>query len=157
MLMKINRFLITTICLLTTGYLLFYLLAPKANTQVMQWKAVNKGIETQTVQTLAINARNTQIIYAGTQTSGIFKTTNRGISWQPINQGLTGQDVRALVIDPNNSEILYAAIYGAGVFKSLNGGSNWSFSGAGIPTNYCINPLIIDPVNTNTLYVGHYT
>lgn len=138
-------------------YTFIHISISEVNTQSGSWKEISKGISGNTVQTLAVDSRNSNILYCGTQRSGIFKTIDGGANWLPVNIGLTGMDVRSIVIDPTNSNILYAAVYGAGVFKSTNAGSNWSITGPGIPANYCIKPLIIDPINPNILYVGHYT
>ena len=55
------------------------------------------------------------IIYAGTYDSGVFKSTDGGSTWEPINSGLTSPRINDIVIDPNSS-IVYAGT-GGGVFK----------------------------------------
>ncbi|MBT9165132.1 MAG: Xyloglucanase [candidate division WS2 bacterium] len=145
------------IVILAITVTLAYLPNIEVNTQTGTWKDISRGITGLTIQALAIDSRNNNILYAGTQSSGIFKTIDGGASWLPVNTGLTGIDVRSIVIDPTNSNIIYAVVYGYGVFKSINAGSSWAITGSGIPANYCINPLIIDPTNPNILYVGHYT
>src|SRR5437588_8263800 len=41
------------------------------------------------IHSLAIDPTNPAIIYAGTDSSGVFKTTNAGKSWNGANSGLT--------------------------------------------------------------------
>jgi photosystem II stability/assembly factor-like uncharacterized protein len=87
------------------------------------------------VLSLAIDPNNSNIVYAGTDTGGVFKTTDGGASWKNVGTplkdigpakftNLTGTMVRDLVIDPNNSGTIYAATED-GVFVSINSGEDW--------------------------------
>ncbi len=77
-----------------------------------------------------------QTIYAGTNASGIWKTTDGGKYWQCITDrsGYSNVGVQDIVIDPANASVVYAATgistygraYGAGIIKSINGGNSWS-------------------------------
>ena len=73
---------------------------------------------------LAIDPANTSIIYVGTESGSIYKSTDGGANWNPVNTGL--QNIHALAIDPSNTSIIYAGTWGNGVYKSSNGGANWS-------------------------------
>lgn len=75
-----------------------------------------------TVNSLAIDPADSQIVYAGTLGGGVFKTTNGGTSWKPVNTGLANTDIRSLAIDPTDTRIVYAGAYSGGVFKTTNGG-----------------------------------
>jgi photosystem II stability/assembly factor-like uncharacterized protein len=84
-----------------------------------QWVPINNGLYGGSVNSLAIDPKNTQVIYAGTNGDGIFKSTDGGNSWNKINTGLTDTHIRSLAIDPTNTQIIYAGT-GSGVFKSTN-------------------------------------
>jgi hypothetical protein len=45
----------------------------------MSWKPVNVGLTSTHIGSLAIDPTNTQVLYAGTEDAGVFKTTNGGI------------------------------------------------------------------------------
>ena len=113
------------------------------------------------ITAIAINPINTAIIYAGTEKSGIFKSTNSGKNWIPINSGLSnwyGQsiysEVVSLAIDPQNPETIYAGFkWDSGVFKSRNEGGNWKAVNSGL-SNFEINSLVINPSNSSTLHAG---
>lgn len=88
------------------------------------------------VLTIAIDPNDEDIIYAGTDGGGIFKSMNAGTSWNQVGAplkiigaakfaNLTGSIVRDLVIDTNNSDVIYVGT-DKGVFVSINGGENWS-------------------------------
>jgi photosystem II stability/assembly factor-like uncharacterized protein len=95
-----------------------------------QWTPV--GPEGGYVTALAINPNTPNTLYAGTQGSGVFKSTNGGANWRAVNIGLTNTTVNALAIDPNTPNILYAET-GRGVFKSTDGGANWTATMSGFP------------------------
>ncbi len=88
------------------------------------------------VTSVAIDYSNPNIIYAGSNYSGLWKTTDGGANW--INKtdilGIPGMGVSSIIIDPLDHNILYIATgsneralmtYGIGVLKSSNGGSTW--------------------------------
>ena len=77
----------------------------------------------------------------------------------------------ALAIDPNNTDVVYvgtsarvAAQPQAGLFKSTDGGGSWIRLGSGYPAgntgnaiqfvNQWINVIIVDPANSNILYLA---
>jgi HEAT repeat protein len=89
----------------------------------------------------AIVATDRQTLYAGTATTGVYKSADAGQSWQPAWSGLglaAGQmvHVSALRSDPQEPEVLYAAVdyvvggttvqaSAAGLFVTLDGGASW--------------------------------
>src|SRR5204863_7192090 len=64
---------------------------------------------------LAIDPESPTTIYAGAESSGVFRSSDGGGSW--THTGLTDLDVRALAIDPLTPTTLYAGTHGAGVVK----------------------------------------
>jgi len=101
------------------------------------------GIE---IYSIAIDPSNTQILYAGTNRLGVFKSLDKGNSWNKIGGGAT-----AIAIDPTNTQVIYT---GAGtVYKSKDGGSSWEEISKGVISGY-INTIAIDLSNTQILYVG---
>ena len=85
------------------------------------------------VLSLAVNPANANVIYAGTDGGGVFRTTNglntnaAQVSWTQVGRaqtGLTNGIIRDIQIDPTNTSILYAAT-DAGVFRSTGGGDTW--------------------------------
>src|SRR5262249_6560676 len=103
------------------------------------------------VQALAIDPQNPDIAYAGTRT-GMFKTTNGGISWSGMDSAIVAL---SFAIDPRTAGTVYAGGYG--VFKSTDGGTNWTAPDSTWPSystgQYVrVNALPIDPQNPTTLY-----
>jgi hypothetical protein len=71
----------------------------------------------------ALSAPN--IAYLGTGGSGVYKSTNGGLSWQPA--GLTGEYIWSVAVDPADPDLVYAATSTPGSLKvSLDGGATWT-------------------------------
>jgi photosystem II stability/assembly factor-like uncharacterized protein len=96
----------------------------------------------ETPVSLAVAPTNAQIIYAGTPSSGVYRSTDGGQSWESLNTGLdmapgVALRITAMVVDEQNPErIIVATAYGLGskvaggsVYESLNGGRQWAKRG----------------------------
>lgn len=117
------------------------------------------GLASYSTTSLAVNPTNSNILYVGTSGGGVFKSTDGGITWTAINDGLPDPTVRnfsILVIDPLNPNVLYTASGTDRLYKSIDGGIRWTDTSAGISTPYILD-MAIDPITTNTLYVGIYS
>jgi photosystem II stability/assembly factor-like uncharacterized protein len=113
------------------------------------WSQSNTGLDG--VYVLAIDPRNSNIVYAGGPS--MFKSTNAGGSWSAIGN-LIG--VGLVQIDPGNSQTVYAVACDSDycdssvLYKSTDGGGNW-IGIFGNPSS-----LVIDPTHPNIIYVGTY-
>ncbi len=81
---------------------------------------------------IAIHPQNSQIIYVGSpgelghEGSGVWKTTNGGLSWFPITDSFPTLAIAAIAIDPTNPDRVYVVTVDFGLFRSDDGGTNWS-------------------------------
>jgi photosystem II stability/assembly factor-like uncharacterized protein len=110
------------------------------------WRAMGPGpigtVDAGRVAALAIDPRNSQVIYAGAAQGGVWKSTNGGTSWSALTDTQCSLAIGALVLDPLNPDIVYAgtgeqnysgdSFYGCGVLKSTNGGTTWTILGSSI-------------------------
>jgi hypothetical protein len=104
------------------------------------------------VTAIAIDPSNPGTIYAGTNGSGMYKSTDGGTTWSAVNNGITSLDIQALAIDPSTTLTVYAGTQ-AGLFKTLDGGNTWNSSGAGL-LDPNVNALVVDPRNPRMLYAA---
>jgi len=83
--------------------------------------------------------------------SGIFESTDGGLSWTVSNSGLPQAVVETLTIDPANPSVIYAGT-SSGLFKTTDGGQDWT----AVPglTTTLVNQVVIDPSNFSTLYAA---
>jgi hypothetical protein len=74
-------------------------------------------------------------VYSAADVSGIFKSTNGGLSYVNINQGLHSPKVATLAITADNEQILYAGTgdkgNNGGLFRSIDGGDTWEITNKG--------------------------
>jgi photosystem II stability/assembly factor-like uncharacterized protein len=54
------------------------------------WTALNRGLATLNVRSLAQSLIDPQIFYLGTNGSGLYKSRNRGEEWEPVPTVLPG-------------------------------------------------------------------
>ena len=61
------------------------------------------------MEALVSDPNNSQVFYAGTDSAGVFKTTDVGSTWQPARERPAPYArVISLAVDPQNSNTLYA-------------------------------------------------
>jgi hypothetical protein len=103
------------------------------------------------ITAIAVDPRDTtgNVMYAGTDNGGIWKTVDGGNDWTPLTDYQTDPSgnpisvsVGAMAIDPNNLNTVYAgtgvpttastAQPGIGILKSTNAGKSWTLIGANI-------------------------
>lgn len=87
-------------------------------------------------RSLIVHPSNSNILWAGAVSGGVWKSVDAGQTWTPPNGSLTNFAVSSMAIDPNNANTLYAGtgegffngdgLQGAGLFKSVDGGLNWA-------------------------------
>src|SRR5439155_1064824 len=147
------------------GVLLGALLVTSSRTAeggINSWTSTN-GPGGGPIGALAIDPVTPATLYAGTDSNGVFKSTNGGASWSAVNTGLTVKTVSNLAIDPQTPATLYtatreAAGFGSGgvVNKSTDGGGSWSAANTGLPNYSYLTALAIDPQTPATLYATTY-
>ena len=93
-------------------------------------------------------------IYISTQTEGMYRSSNNGMSWEQINNGLPRDPYRLAMVGsfverPNG--VLYASCSMPGLLRSTNGGNSWENilpDTLNLPTSF----LIFG--NDDTMYVS---
>lgn len=78
------------------------------------------------VYRLTVSPQKPDIVYCGTETGVIFKTTDKGLHWTPCNATHNfGGPIFALQVDPNNANTIYAG-GGQNLWKTTDGGETWT-------------------------------
>lgn len=89
------------------------------------WKKMESATAPITIDSLAIDPRDDDTIYAGTFWRA-FKTTDGGKSWRVISNGMIDDsDVFAVDIDPRNPDNVFASAC-SGIYYSANKGEKWA-------------------------------
>ena len=105
---------------------------------------------------------NPDIMYAGTASGGLWKSTSGGIKWLPIFDNEATASIGAVAVQQSNPSVIWVGTGegnprnslngGYGIYKSLDGGKNWILMG--LEKTRHIHRVIIDPTNPNTVYAA---
>jgi len=87
---------------------------------------------------------------------GMFVSRDFGRSWSYTDLGLGDSccEQGLVTVDPRNPGTAYADTYARGLLKTRDGGATWQTVGSGLPSLTVASPLIIDPSDSSTLYLG---
>lgn len=110
----------------------------------------------------AVNPKNPFEFYVAVASGHIWKTTNNGTTWKPVFDNYGAYAIGCLAIDQNNPNIVWAGTgennsqralgYGNGVYKSVNAGKSWK--NMGLKTSRQVGKILIDPRNSDVVYVA---
>lgn len=128
----------------------------------LKFRAIGPAIASGRVIDLAVNPNNFDEFYVAVASGGVFKTTNKGTTFQPIFDNYGSYSIGCVTIDPNNSHVVWvgsgennsqrSVSYGDGVYKSIDGGK--SFKNVGLKKSEHIGKIIVDPRNSDVVYVA---
>lgn len=114
------------------------------------------------VNTIAVHPKDEKIMYLGFSRGGVFKTIDGGKNWVPIFDNQPYLSIGHIVIDEKNPNTVYVgtgdpnigyySAIGDGIWKSTDAGKTWANIGLGAQS--IISKIIIDPLNSNTLYAA---
>lgn len=105
---------------------------------------------------------NPDIMYVGTASGGLWKSTSGGIKWEPIFDKEVTASIGAVEIQQSNPSVIWVGTGegnprnslngGYGIYKSLDGGKSWM--AMGLEKTRHIHRIIVDPTNPDVVYVG---
>jgi photosystem II stability/assembly factor-like uncharacterized protein len=130
------------------------------------WKTTNAGqswtnltpeLSNLATTVLAMAESNHNVIYTGTgegffnldaiNGSGVYKSTDRGVTWSLLSSTTTFGDVNRIAVSPSDANLLCVAA-STGIYRSTDGGTSWTKTLN--ETN--IQDLKATPGNFNVLY-----
>ena len=95
---------------------------------------------------------DSDILYSGTETGYVNKTTDKGKNWTLMDRNYVFSAVEAVEIHPTNSNIVYVS-GGGQIHKTMDGGDTWKPLLRGNISFYA-NHILIDPNNHNKIVVS---
>jgi photosystem II stability/assembly factor-like uncharacterized protein len=129
---------------------------------LFQFRSIGPAAYSGRISDLAVNPNNHSEYYVGVASGGLWKTTNHGTTFQPIFDDQPVFSIGCLAMDPNNANVLWVGTgennsqrnlaYGDGVYKTSDGGK--SFTNMGLKTSSQIGKIMIDPRNSQVVYVA---
>ena len=123
------------------------------------WTNLGPGNVGGRIRSLLIHPGNPDILFAGSVSGGVWRTTDGGASWSPLTDGLPNLIVGALAMDPTNPDVIYAgggeqfdSRPGVGIYKTTDGGNTWQLlPAANFPY---VNRIVVSPNNSQQIYVA---
>lgn len=127
----------------------------------LKFRSVGPAWNSGRISDFAVNPDKIKEYYIATSSGNLWKTNNGGITFSAIGDTLP-YSLACVEIDPNNPHVVWvgsgennhqrALGYGDGVYKSTNGGK--TFKNVGLRESRQIGGLVIDPRNSNVVYVA---
>jgi photosystem II stability/assembly factor-like uncharacterized protein len=72
---------------------------------------------------------NPDVVWCGTATAGIWKSTDKGLHWQLMSRELPITSVYSIAIDPLDENTVYFGQGYGTIWKTTDGGQNWALTG----------------------------
>ena len=114
------------------------------------------------ITNLAVVEKEPRIFYVATASSGLWKTTNGGMTLTPVFHKETTVALGAVDIDQDNPDLVWVGTgeqnsrnstsYGNGVYKSEDGGATWKHMG--LAETLHISRIIVHPEDSDTVFVA---
>jgi photosystem II stability/assembly factor-like uncharacterized protein len=114
------------------------------------------------VVAIAVDPNDRAHYYVGAASGGVWVTKNDGGTWTPVFDHEGSYSIGAIAIDPTNPSVVWvgtgegnsqrSVAYGDGVYRSNDGGASWT--SMGLKDSQHIGKIVIDPKDSNTVYVA---
>ncbi|NND62428.1 MAG: hypothetical protein HKN48_04475 [Flavobacteriaceae bacterium] len=115
------------------------------------------------INDLEMHPTNSRILYAGTAGGGVWKSIDGGATFNPIFDDYA-QSIGVVTLDPKDPDKIIwvgtgetwtrnSVSIGDGLYRSSDGGNNWKEI-PGFENSERIASIVINPNNTNEMYVG---
>jgi photosystem II stability/assembly factor-like uncharacterized protein len=90
------------------------------------WKRLSQGLGSAQVMSLAVEATNGDVLYAGTLDRGVYRSVDGGETWRQSSNGMDpNEPIYTIAINPVNPDHIYAGSLRSGVFQSEDSGKTW--------------------------------
>ncbi len=110
----------------------------------------------------AVDPENRAHYYVAVCSGGVWKTDNAGVTWKPIFDKEGSYSIGCVTMDPANPYVVWVGAgennsqrsvsFGDGVYRSRDGGKSWE--NLGLKESEHIGMILIDPRDSNTVYVA---
>src|SRR6266536_815707 len=143
--------------------------SPKnAGIQTNSWTWLGPGNLGGRVRSIVIHPTMTNILWCGSVSGGIWKSTNSGASWFPLDDFMANLAVACMVMDPANPDVIFVgtgegffngdSIRGAGIFKTADGGTTWTRLASTTNSLFqYVNRLAIDPNSSQVILAATHS
>jgi len=105
--------------------------------------------------TVAQGISDTSVVYVGTATAGLWKSTDNGRTWHNATAQMMVREVRSILIDPRDARNVYFGC-SLGVLHTTDGGTTWLETGLkdGFYNGLVVWDMALNPVERNKMHVA---
>src|SRR5688572_10603379 len=114
------------------------------------------------IDDIAVYEKDPRIIWIGYAVGGVFKSTNAGTTFKPVFEQYGSASIGDIALDQNNPDVAYigtgepnnrqTSSFGDGIYRTTDGGK--TFIHAGLRETQTIARIVLDPRNSNVVYVA---
>lgn len=128
----------------------------------LRFRSIGPAVMGGRIDDVAVVESNPAIMYVGSASGGLWKTTNNGTTWEAVfDDGGVGS-VGDVAVAPSNPDVVWigtgepnnrqSSTYGDGVYKSIDAGKSWQHMGLRDSQN--VGRIVIDPKDSNVVYIA---
>ena len=128
----------------------------------LEFREIGPAVMGGRIDDFAVVEGNPNIIFVGTASGGVWKTTNNGTTWEPVFDKEAVSTIGDIAIAPSDPSIVWvgtgepnnrqSSSWGDGAYKSLDGGKTWQRMG--LSATHHIGRVVIHPRNPDIVYVA---
>ena len=130
----------------------------------LSFRSIGPAVTGGRIVDIAVNPQKPSEYYVASGHGSLWKTVNNGTTFKPAFENQSSFAMGAIKMDPSNANVIWAGtgennnqsnvIYGDGIYKSEDGGKSWK--NMGLQNSEHIGGIVIDPANSNIVYVAAY-
>lgn len=134
--------------------------AQRRTSQAMTWQSIGPSWIPQTlgrtnaqanVYAIDQSRSNPDVLYCGSETKAVFKTTDGGDNWTCVNEDLFFSGPMEIEIHPTEPDVVYVGTQ-HDIWRTTDGGSTWT--SIYYNWDFAVSTIIINPSNPNILLAG---
>jgi photosystem II stability/assembly factor-like uncharacterized protein len=139
--------------------------APQSPTEKfknLEFREIGPAVMGGRIDDFAVVESNPNIVYVGTASGGVWKTTNNGTTWEPVFDKEGVSTIGDIAIAPSDPSVVWvgsgepnnrqSSSWGDGIYKSIDGGKTWK--NMGLQATHHIGRIVIHPRNPDVVYVA---
>jgi photosystem II stability/assembly factor-like uncharacterized protein len=132
----------------------------------LEFREIGPAVMGGRIDDFGVVESNPNIVYVGTASGGVWKTTNNGTTWEPVFDKEGVSTIGDIAIAPSDAAVVWvgtgepnnrqSSSWGDGIYKSLDAGKTWQKMGLG--ATHHLGRIVIHPKNPEVVYaaaLGH--
>src|SRR5215468_10809019 len=128
----------------------------------LEFREIGPAVMGGRIDDFAVVESNPNIVYVGTASAGVWKTTNNGTTWEPVFDKEGVSTIGDIAIAPSDPAVVWvgtgepnnrqSSSWGDGIYKSLDAGKSWKKMG--LEATHHIGRIVIHPSNPEVVYAA---